>query len=95
MTFKIGDQVMLRHSHFYAQGANWIADRTHRRAHLQSLTHGEYKLSLPQLKNIHPVFHVSLLEPFYSRDANLRHRVPFSLIKEDDWEIDAILVRPV
>jgi hypothetical protein len=56
----------------------------------------EYKSSRPpRFKNIHPVFHVSLLNPFYSWDDQLVLPDPISIGGEDDWEIDAILAKRV
>jgi hypothetical protein len=55
-----------------------------------------YKLSLPpQFKNIHPVFHVSLLEPYHLRDGQPAPPGPISIDGEDEWEIDTILAKRV
>ena len=53
-----------------------------------------YRLKLPpQWKNVHPVFHVSKLEPYHEDPSNPNHpRPPPDVIEgEPEWEIEKIL----
>ena len=96
MSFKIGDQVMLRTKNIRSirpcqkidrrqEGPFTIIDAWGKQA---------YKLSLPpQFRAIHPVFHVSLLEPYHARDGKPAPPGPVSIDGEDEWEIEEILAK--
>ncbi|MBW0488470.1 hypothetical protein O181_028185 [Austropuccinia psidii MF-1] len=54
-----------------------------------------YHLKLPcQWKSIHPVFHISLLEPIKTSTISNRHQEPLPPIiieEEEEWEVSQIL----
>ncbi|MBW0518435.1 hypothetical protein O181_058150 [Austropuccinia psidii MF-1] len=54
-----------------------------------------YHLKLPsQWKSIHPVFHISLLEPVKKSTSPNRHQEPpppISIEEEEEWEVSQIL----
>ena len=54
-----------------------------------------YCLSLPTLYQIHPIFHVSLLEPYESRGGESKAHMPESITVDDheEYEIEEILDR--
>jgi len=50
-----------------------------------------YKLSLPpRYKRLHPVFYVSLLEPYHARDGAFPEPAPIPIDGEDEWQIESI-----
>lgn len=52
-----------------------------------------YRLQLPPMyKALHPVFHVSILEPYHQRPGEeLQRPAPIRLDEADEWEVEAIL----
>lgn len=53
-----------------------------------------YRLRLPSSwRRIHPVFHVSLLEPYYERkgEKTTREHQPIMVDDHEEWEIEAIV----
>ena len=95
MTFKIGDKVMLRTKNFtLARPCRKLAERQ-----IGPLTIVDawgkqaYKLDLPpRFRDIHPVFHVSLLEPWHSRPGEEDPRPDPILIQgENEWIVESIL----
>ncbi|OJD09639.1 hypothetical protein ACJ73_10172 [Blastomyces percursus] len=51
-----------------------------------------YKLALtPQYRGIHPVFHVSLLEPYHARDRIIPTTEPILIDSEERWEVKDII----
>jgi Chromo (CHRromatin Organisation MOdifier) domain len=98
MIFKIGDQVMLRTKNIRTLRPSRKLDRRQEGPFTIIDAWGKqaYKLSLPpQFKGIHPVFHVSLLEPFHARDGQPAPPGPIPIDGEDEWEIDSILAKRV
>ncbi|MBW0539339.1 hypothetical protein O181_079054 [Austropuccinia psidii MF-1] len=62
---------------------------------LKKVSTHSYHLKLPsQRKSIHPVFHISLLEPVKTSTITNRHQEPPPAIiieEEDQWEVSQIL----
>jgi hypothetical protein len=96
MTFKIGDQVMLRTKDIRTLRPRGKLNRR------QDSQEGPFaiidawgiQIKPPSVIQKYP-FHVSLLKPFYSRDGQLAPPGLISIDGEDDWEIDAILAKRV
>ena len=93
MAFKIGDQVTLRTKNIRRIRPSGKLDSRYEGPFTIIDTWGKnaYKLSLPpQFKGIHPVFHVSLLEPYYMRDGKPADPGPISIDGQDEWEVQSI-----
>jgi hypothetical protein len=87
MAFKIGDQVTLRTKNIRRIRPSGKLDSRYEGLFTIIDTWGKnaYKLSLPpQFKGIHPVFHVSLLEPYYMRDGKPADPGPISIDGQDE-----------
>jgi hypothetical protein len=96
MTFALGDKVMLLAKNIrQLRPSKKLADRylgpfeiaevvgTHRQA---------YRLILPDGYKIHPVFHVSLLEPYHRRENEAETPpAPIDIEGEEHWEVETIL----
>ena len=54
-----------------------------------------YRLQLtPQYRQMHPVFHVSLLEPYRARPGEEEAKPgPVIIDGEDEWEVESILTK--
>jgi hypothetical protein len=94
MMFRIGDMVMLRAKNIRTIRPNRKLD--HRQLGpfkiIDAWGKQAYKLSLPpQYKDIHPVFHVSLLEPYHARDGQPTPPGPVLLEGEEAWLVESIL----
>jgi len=94
--FSLGDWVLLSTKHLRQQRpSKKLADR-----HIgpfqivQIVGRQAYKLGLPDAMKIHPVFHVSLLEPYKRRAGEVlpEHSRPIAVMDgEEYWEIESIL----
>jgi len=94
--FKVGDRVMLQAKHIRQLRPNKkLSDRYLGPFEIEKVVgdHGQaYKLILPESYRIHPVFHVSLLEPFHERsDAVAIEPADIDIDGEESWEVEAIL----
>jgi len=56
----------------------------------QVISKTNYRLSLPETMRIHPVFHISLLEPAHP-DAESQDRVEITPDNEEEYEVEQIL----
>jgi hypothetical protein len=98
MTFNIGDQVVLRTKNLRRIRPSVKLDNRYIGPFtvIDTWSKHAYKLSLPpSLKGIHPVFHVSLLEPYYAREGEPIAQGPISIDGEDEWEVESILAKRV
>ena len=60
----------------------------------QVIGHNARYLELPETMHIHPVFHVSLLEPYNGQESERPTQEPPRPIEidgEEEWEVEAIL----
>ena len=94
--FKIGDRVMLLAKNIrQLRPSKKLADRYLGPFEVEKVVgdHGQaYKLNLPEAYRIHPVFHVSLLEPYHERsDAVAIEPADIDIDGEESWEVEAIL----
>ena len=94
----MGDKVMLLTRNIrQLRPSKKLADRYLRPFEVVAVigTHGQaYKLKLPLTYRIHPVFHVSILEPYHPR-TNVSDEMPASIdiVGESGefWEVETIL----
>ena len=96
MSFKVGDWVMLKARNLRLTRPNrklaeqqfgpvMIIDAWGKQA---------YKLQLPPtLRNVHPVFHVSLLERYHPREGQVIRPGPIPVDGTPEWEVEAIMAR--
>ena len=95
--FKIGDKVMLRAKNIRnLRPAQKISDRQHGPfTIIETWGKQAYRLQLtPQYRQIHPVFHVSLLEPYRARPGEEEAKPgPVIIDGEDEWEVESILTK--
>lgn len=100
MRFKIDDWVMLSTKNLVQRRpSKKLADRYVGPFQITKII-GEqaYKLRLPEKWQIHPVFHVSLLEPYRRRHGEdpAQHAEPITLDSgEEEWEVEEILDKRV
>ncbi|EDN10942.1 predicted protein [Histoplasma mississippiense (nom. inval.)] len=93
-SFKIGDWVMLRAKNISTLRPSPKLDHRFLGPFQIIDIRGTqaYKLKLtPQYKGIHPVFHVSLLEPYHARDGQIPQPEPIIIDAQEEWEVEAIL----
>ncbi|QSS59511.1 hypothetical protein I7I51_08946 [Histoplasma capsulatum] len=93
-SFKIGDWVMLRAKNISTLRPSPKLDHRFLGPFQIIDIRGTqaYKLKLtPQYKGIHPVFHVSLLEPYHARDGQIPQAEPIIIDAQEEWEVEAIL----
>jgi hypothetical protein len=93
ITFAVGDKVMLRAKNIRTLRPSVKLD--HRQLGpftiIDAWGQKAYKLSLPpRYKRLHPVFHVSLLEPYHARDGAFPEPAPIPIDGEDEWLIESI-----
>ncbi len=94
MSFKIGDEVMLRAKNIRLLRPSRKLD--HRQLGpfpiIDAWGKQAYKLRLtPQYRAIHPVFHVSLLEPYHRREGEPERQGPILVDGEEEWVVEKIL----
>ena len=95
LTFEVGDQVSLKTKHLQLNTLpskklfpKWIGPmRVHK-----VINPSAYMLELPSTWRIHPVFHVSLLKPYFDNGEAVEP-VPFTLIggADNEFQVDGIL----
>ncbi|MBW0504979.1 hypothetical protein O181_044694 [Austropuccinia psidii MF-1] len=59
-----------------------------------NLEESQHSCIPPQWKSIHPVFHISLLEPVKTSTTPNRHQAPpppIIIEEEEEWEVSQIL----
>ena len=95
-SFRIGDEVYLRAKNIKTIRPNVKLD--HRQLGpftiIDTVGKQSYKLRLPPLYGqLHPTFHVSLLEPHYGREGEVRNPPEIPIDGEDtpEWEIESIV----
>lgn len=94
--FQIGDEVWLLRRNFRTRRPNDKLDfkRVGRFKILEKISSHAYKLQLPSSMRMHPVFHVSLLEPVYNDALETQVQPPAPPIEVDDqseYEVEQIL----
>ena len=94
--FKVGDWVMLSTKHIrQLRPSMKLADRYAGPFRIEkTIGHQAYKLELPDKWRIHPVFHVSLLEPHRQRegvDPGAHIEPDIASDGGEDWEVEAVL----
>ncbi|MBW0541350.1 hypothetical protein O181_081065 [Austropuccinia psidii MF-1] len=63
-------------------------------ASFSNLEESQYSCLLPQWKSIHPVFHISHLEPLKTSTIPNQHQEPpppIIIEEEEEWEVSQIL----
>ncbi|OJD25597.1 hypothetical protein ACJ73_03034 [Blastomyces percursus] len=93
-TFSIGDWVMLRSKNITTLRPSRKLDHRFLGPFQIIDIRGKqaYKLRLtPQYRGIHPVFHVSLLEPYHARDGKIPEAQPILISAQEEWEVESIL----
>lgn len=93
-SFRIGDEVYLRAKNIKTVRPNVKLD--HRQLGpfvvIDVIGTQSYKLQLPQrYQQLHPVFHVSLLEPCHIREGETRRPPAIPLETEDEYQVDRVL----
>lgn len=96
MTFKVGDEVLLATKHLRLQRPNRkLMDRFLGPFKVKEIRGSQaYELKLPDNYQIHPTFHVSLLEPYVRRSGALieyPETGPVTVEGEDEYEVEEIL----
>ncbi|OJD25064.1 hypothetical protein ACJ73_03569 [Blastomyces percursus] len=94
MSFKIGDWVMLRSTSISTLRPKAKLDHRYLGPFkiIDAWGKQTYKLALtPQYRGIHPVFHVSLLEPYHARDGIIPTTEPILIDSEERWEVKDII----
>ena len=93
-SFHIGDEVYLQAKNIKTVRPNVKLD--HHQLGLfvviNIIGRQSYKLQLPQqYQQLHPIFHVSLLEPCHIREGEVRRPPAIPLETEDEYQIDRVL----
>ena len=96
-TYKVGDKVMLQAKNIHnLHPAQKISDWQHGPfTIIETWGKQAYHLQLtPQYHQIHPVFHVSLLEPYCAQPGEEEAKPgPVIIDGEDEWEVESILTK--
>ena len=93
-SFRIGDEVYLRAKNIKTVRPNVKLDHHQLGPFvvIDIIGRQSYKLQLPQrYQQLHPIFHVSLLEPCHIREGEVRRPPAIPLETEDEYQIDRVL----
>jgi hypothetical protein len=96
ISFQVGDWVMLNSKNLRLMRPNRkLAERQFGPVQIiDAWGRQAYKLQLPPtLRQVHPVFHVSLLEKYHAREGEIIRPGPIPVDGSPEWEVEAILAR--
>ena len=94
MEFEVGDQVSLSGKNLRSKRPNKKLDNKRYGPFkiTEKIGRNAYRLELPSTYGIHPVFHVSLLEPFHIREGEEPKRPPPVLLHDAEaWDVEKVL----
>ena len=91
--FNIGDLVLLKTKNLSTVRPSKKLDHLKSGPYeiLEKLSPVTYKLKLPASLNIHPTFHIRLLEPFHKRNGEITSTVDDTLKFNNEYYVDKIL----
>lgn len=94
--FKIGEKVLLRAKNISTVRPNPKLDYRMLGPFtiIDAWGSQSYKLQLPpRYRRLHPVFHVSLLEPYHQREGELTEPPAIPIQGEEEWLVDRIIAQ--